>query len=67
MRRFSGRGEVTVPYSIKKVSGGFKVSSDHGTHFSKKPQSKEKAKAQLRAIAANTHGAEFHHGATAHR
>lgn len=56
-----------MPYKIVKSGGGYKVSSDHGAHFSKKPQTKSMAKKQLAAIAVHTHGAEFHHGATSHR
>ena len=40
---------------VKKVKGGFKVVSPAGKAFSKKPQTKAKAKAQLRAIQANKH------------
>lgn len=41
------------PYKIKKVKGGYKVSSPSGTK-SKKPLTKEKARAQQKAIYANT-------------
>jgi hypothetical protein len=41
--------------TVKKVSGGYKVKSPSGHAFSKKPMSKRKAQAQLRAIEANKH------------
>ena len=41
-----------MPYKLKKVKGGFKVSGPSGTK-SKKPLSKERAKAQMRALYAN--------------
>lgn len=44
-----------MPYKIKKSGNGYKVSSPNRT-FSKKPMSKAKATAQLRAIYANTKG-----------
>jgi hypothetical protein len=48
-----------VPYKISKTSSGYKVTSpSHPGGFSKKPQSKEKAEAQRRAIEANTKGKE---------
>ena len=43
------------PYKVKKVKGGFKVKSPKGFK-SKKPLSKERARAQQRAIYANTKG-----------
>lgn len=44
--------------TVEKVRGGYKVKKEHGGgYFSKKPQSKAKAKAQLRAIEANKHKA----------
>lgn len=46
-----------MPYRIAKVAGGYNVK--HGDKsFSHKPQTKEKAEAQRRAIAAS----EFGHG-----
>lgn len=42
-----------MPYHIRKVSGGYKVYSPNGAK-SKKPLSKEKARAQQAAIYANT-------------
>lgn len=56
-----------MPYSIVKSGGGYKVSSDKGTHFSKKPQTKSRAKKQLAAIAIHTHGEHFQHGAQSGR
>jgi hypothetical protein len=44
-----------MPYKIKKVKGGYKVYSPKGAK-SRKPLSKARAKAQLRAIYANTKG-----------
>jgi hypothetical protein len=43
--------------TVKKVKGGYKVVSEDGSGrtFSKKPQSKAQAEAQLRAIEANKH------------
>lgn len=40
---------------IKKVKGGYKNVSKSGKKFSKKPLTKKKAGAQLRAIEANKH------------
>lgn len=46
-----------MPYTTKKVKGGYKVANkDTGKTYSKKPQTKAKADAQLRAIYANTNG-----------
>jgi hypothetical protein len=43
-----------MPYKIAKVKGGYKVKNkDTGRTYAKKPQTKEKAKSQLRAIFAN--------------
>jgi len=44
-----------MPYSIKRSGSGFKVHSPNRA-FSKKPLSKKKAQAQMRAIYANTGG-----------
>jgi hypothetical protein len=48
-----------MPYEIRKVKGGYKA-AHKGTDkvFSKHPQTREKAAAQIRAIAAS----EFGHG-----
>lgn len=44
-----------MPYKIQKVAGGFKTTSPSHPHgFSKHPQSKAQATAQMRAILANT-------------
>jgi hypothetical protein len=46
-----------MPYELRKVKGGTKVvSPNHPQGFSKKPQTLRMAKAQLRAIYANTKG-----------
>ena len=43
-----------MPYKIKKIGKNFRVTSpNHPKGFSKKPQSKAKALAQMRAIQAN--------------
>jgi hypothetical protein len=49
-----------MPYEVRKVKGGFKA-AHKGTSktYSKHPMSREKAAAQIRAIAAS----EFGHGA----
>ena len=45
-----------MPYKIKKTKKGYKVCKKVGGKcFSKKPLSKEKAKAQLKAIGLHTH------------
>lgn len=41
--------------TVKKSGKGYKVVSPSGHAFSKKPQTKAKAQAQLRAIEANKH------------
>jgi len=46
--------------AVKKVKGGYKVVQEGTGHaFSKHPQSKQKAQAQLRAIEAHKHGHEM--------
>ena len=43
-----------MPYNIRKVNGGFAVyNKDKGTRKNKKPMSRAKAKAYLRALYAN--------------
>ena len=45
-----------MPYKIKKSGSGYKVCKKKGGKcFSKKKLSKSRAKAQMRAILANTH------------
>ncbi len=44
-----------MPYRIKKSGSGYKVASPNRT-FSKKPLTMRRAKAQLRAIYAQTKG-----------
>jgi len=45
-----------MPYKIKKSGSGYKVCLKRGGKcFSKKKLSKKRAKAQMRAILANTH------------
>ncbi|NBO98712.1 MAG: hypothetical protein EBU90_01100 [Proteobacteria bacterium] len=45
-----------MPYKIKKSGSGYKVCKKKGGKcFSKKPLSKQKAKAQLSAIGLHTH------------
>jgi len=46
-----------MPYKISKVKGGYKVCKRYGKKkcFSKKPLSKARAKAQLRAIGYYSH------------
>lgn len=51
-----------MPYRIAKVDGGYKVKHG-GKSFSHKPQTKEMAERQRRAIAVH----EFGHGGTAHK
>lgn len=41
--------------TVKKVKGGYKVVSPKGKTFSHKPQTKEGAEAQLRAIERSKH------------
>jgi hypothetical protein len=48
-------GESSMPYELRKVHGGYKVGhKGMSKTYSKKPQSKAKAAAQMRAIYANT-------------
>lgn len=42
-----------MPYSLKKVKGGYKVKASNGKVFSKKPMSKAKATRQLKHICAD--------------
>jgi hypothetical protein len=53
-----------MPYEVRKVKGGFKA-AHKGTDktYSKKPQSRQQAAAQIRAIAAS----EFGHGSGGHK
>jgi hypothetical protein len=46
-----------MPYKVKKVKGGYKVAkkSTGKTGYSKKPQTKEKATAQMRAMYMSEH------------
>ena len=44
-----------MPYKIKKVKGGYKVFSPKGAK-SRKPLSRKRARAQQKAIYANTKG-----------
>jgi hypothetical protein len=54
-----------MPYHVEKVAGGFKVAGPHGAKYSKHPQSKAKASAQIRAIAASeSRSGAFHEGAS---
>lgn len=49
-----------MPYKIVKSGNGFKVAKKHGGKtFSKKPLTKKRAIAQLRAIETNTHNEGF--------
>lgn len=53
-----------MPYAIRKSGSGYKVTNkESGKTYSKKPQSRQQAESQRRAIAAS----EFGHGASAHR
>ncbi len=46
-----------MPYSLRKVKGGWKVGKKGSSKtYSKKPQTKAKAKAQMRALYANEPG-----------
>jgi hypothetical protein len=57
-----------MPYAVRKTEGGYKATNkETGKTYSKHPQTKATAAAQIRAIAMHSHGAEFSHGATAHR
>lgn len=48
---------LDVACTLEKVRGGYKVKREHGKgFFSKKPQSKAKAAAQLRVIEMHKHG-----------
>jgi len=45
-----------MPYGVVKSGSGYKVHNKHtGKTYSKKPLSKSKAKAQMAAIAMNSH------------
>jgi len=53
-----------MPYAVDKSGSGFKVKNkDTGKTYSKKPQTRQMAERQRRAIAAS----EFGHGASAHK
>jgi len=42
-----------MPYRVEKSGSGYKVAGPHGAKYSKHPQSKAKAVAQMRAIYAS--------------
>ncbi len=49
--------DLDVACTLEMVKGGYKVKREHGKgFFSKKPQSKAKAAAQLRVIEMHKHG-----------
>jgi len=49
-----------MPYAVRKSGKGYQVVNKHtNKKYSKKPLPKARAKAQLRAIYANTHGESF--------
>jgi len=55
-----------MPYAVSKSGSGYKVrNKDSGKTYSKHPQSKATAVAQMRAIEMHSHGrnGEFAHGA----
>lgn len=54
-----------MPYHVVKSGGGYKVSGPEGAKYSKHPQSKAKATAQMRAIyASESRSGAFKEGAS---
>jgi hypothetical protein len=51
-----------MPYQIVPFQDGFRVRSDNGTFFSKRPLSKTMAKRQMRALYAKEKNGEIFHG-----